>query len=117
MRRRCRFVTNAAVLNLLPNHFPELFDSGFVAPVERPLFDSFAADETGLRQNLEVFARGRLAHPELARDEDAAHSVADQVAIHLLGKMPDRIPEPLQNLKPALIGQRAKDKLRPHIDN
>src|SRR5690242_17478282 len=59
------FRPQAGALKLLANHFPELFDPGFVAPVERPLFDSLAADQTGLRQNLEVLARGRLAHAEL----------------------------------------------------
>jgi len=104
-------------LNLIANHLPELPDSCFVAPVERPLLDSLAPDETGLRQDLQVLASRRLAHAELARDENTADAVADQVAIHLLGEMPDRVLEPLQYLQPALIGERAKCKLGSHIDN
>src|SRR5579859_26494 len=107
----------AASLNPSANHFPELSDAGFVAPVERPLFDSLAADETGLRQNLQVFARGRLAHPEFTRDENTTHAVADQVAFRLLGEMPDRVLEPLQNLQPALVRECMKRELRFHIDN
>src|SRR5579864_802399 len=83
-------------------------DARLVALVKRPLLDSLSANEPGLRKNLQVFACRRLAHPQLLRDEHAAHAVLHQVSIQLPRKMFCWFLEPFQNAQAALVGDRAK---------
>jgi hypothetical protein len=60
-------------------------DTGFVALVERPLFDPFGRQQSSLRQDLEVLTYCRLGHPELieagglAADSLAPRRVRDRV--------------------------------------
>ena len=62
-------------LHFRENGFLDLLDSGLVALVKRPLLDSFRAGQSGLAQNLHVFARGRLANAKFARNEAAANPI------------------------------------------
>src|SRR5215472_11477350 len=83
-------------------------DRFLVALIERPLFDALSLDQSGQREHLEVFARGRLADAELVGDEAAADAVLDEISVDLRRKMGARILQPLQDLKAPLVGQRAQ---------
>jgi len=69
-----------------------------VALVEGPLLDSLGPGQPGLTQYLHVFARGRLTHTKLARDQAAANTVLHQVAVDLRREMLCRVLKPLKNL-------------------
>jgi len=97
----------------MPFHF---FDGRIVALVERPLLDPFAADKAGARQDLQVFTGGWLTDAKFLGDQQAAHAVVDQVAIHLGRKMSGRNFQPLQDLEPLVVTERAKRVFELHID-
>jgi hypothetical protein len=94
-----------------------LFDAGFIALVERPLFDFLGVDQPRLRQYPQVFTRRRLRDPEFLRDIAAAYSVFDPVTIHLRRESPGRIFEPFQDLEAAIIGDGPQGQFKIHIDN
>jgi threonine dehydratase len=52
-----------------------------------------------------VLAQRRLGDAELLGDQDPAHAVFHQVAIHLRAEMGLWILQPLQNLQPPVVGQ------------
>jgi len=64
-----------------------------------------------------VLAGGRLCHLELAGDEQAADPVFYQIPVYLLGEVPARRLEPLQDLQTPFIGNCAKRNIHFHIDN
>ena len=64
-----------------------------------------------------MLAGSGLADSQLMRDQDAADSVFDQIAVHLRREMTARMLEPFQDLKAALIRQGAQDLFSCHIDN
>jgi hypothetical protein len=98
-------------LHLGENEFLDFADARFVTLIEDPLFDPLSANQTRPRQNLQMFARGRLANAQLAGDRQAAHAVREQISIDLRGKMLGWMPEPVQDLEPAFIGERLKSGL------
>src|SRR5215469_6112215 len=91
-------------------------DVRLVSPIERPLTDALSSNQPGLTKNLEVLARRRLAHLQLPRDQDAAHAIAYQVAIHLRRKMSRRLPKPVQDLQPAPVCQRPQGGFDLHFN-
>jgi len=70
-----------------------------------------------MRQDAEMLAGRRLADPQLCGDEDAAHAVLHQVAIHLRREVLARALQPFQNLQPLRIGERTQTNVNIHIDN
>ena len=76
-------------------HFFELFDSVLVPLIEDPLPDSLPSNQPGLRQDLEVFTRGRLAYAKFPGDQNAAHAVLYQISVHLGREVFLRMLEPL----------------------
>src|SRR3989454_10484077 len=58
-------------------------DPLLVPLVERPLLDPLGTHESGLRQDLQMLAGGRLANAQLRGDEHAADAVAHEVAVDL----------------------------------
>lgn len=93
-----------------------LLDGRVVALVERPLLDPFAANEARTRQDLQMLAGGGLTNAQLLRDQQAANTIVDEVAIDLRRKMFGRSFQPLQNLKSLVVTERAKRVLKLHID-
>src|ERR1700743_2196310 len=81
-------------------HLLRLGDPVLVAPVEHPLLDLPPPDQAGPAQQLQVLPAGRLADPELVRDEQRAHPVPDQVAVPLGREVRLRVPQPLQHQQP-----------------
>src|SRR5262245_19878725 len=81
-------------------------DAGLVPLVERPLLDPFGPEESGLRQDPQVLARGGLADAQLLGDEHAAHAILDEIAIDLTREVRQRPLEPLENPKAPLVGER-----------
>lgn len=57
------------------NGFLDLLDSGFVALVERPLFDSLGTGQSGLAEDFHVFTGCWLADAEFAGNQNATNSV------------------------------------------
>src|ERR1700759_3177367 len=87
-------------------HLLRLGDPLLVPPVEDPLFDLRAVDQPGPAQQLQMLPAGRLADPELVRDEQGAHAVPDQVAVALRREMGRWIAQPLPHQQPLLAAQR-----------
>src|SRR5437588_10758004 len=97
-------------------------DTGLVAFVERPLLDALGADQSCPRQDLQMFAHGRLAHAELLGDQYAADPVPDEIAVDLDAEMRPRAFQPLQDQEPAVARKRPQSGLdvivkRSHIAN
>src|SRR3990167_5158949 len=84
-------------------------DADVVAAVERPLLDLGGRHQARLDQDPHVFAQGRVADAQLLGQPDAAHPVGDQVAVDLRREVPHRVLQPLQDLQPPLVGERAED--------
>src|SRR5215831_17920668 len=68
-----------------------------VPPVEGPLLDTLRPDQTGLDEHPHVLAHGRLTQPELLGDEQPAHAVFDQIAVHLRTEVPGRLLQPAED--------------------
>jgi hypothetical protein len=64
-----------------------------------------------------MLARGRLAHLELARDQEPAHPVAHEIAVDLAGKMRARALQPMQDEEPAVVGNGLGGIENSHICN
>jgi len=99
------------------HHSLELFDSVLVPLIEGPLPDSLPPNQPGLRQDSKVLTRGWLAYAKFPGDQNAAHAVLYQISVHLGREVSSRLLEPLQNLQPARVGERAKCEVSSHIDN
>ena len=96
------------------NCFLDLFDFALVALVEGPLLDPLGTCQTGLAQNPHVFACGRLADPELARNEATANSILYQIAVYLRRKVFCRVLKPLENLQSSVVRERPDYDSRHH---
>lgn len=94
----------------------EFADGGLVALIKGPLFNAFAADETGESEDFQMLAGGRLRHAELARDKNAANAVFNEVAVDLGREMAARALQPVQDKQPAVIGDGAQSEFKIHID-
>src|SRR6266851_3888890 len=111
--RRCASCSvDTSVVRLIGSYFGlnclfYLPDARLVALVENPLLDARAPDQPRLGQDLQMLADSGLTDAELLGDEDRAHAVLDQIAVHLRRKMAARILQPFQNLQAALVGERA----------
>src|SRR5262249_39780370 len=81
-------------------------DGAFAAPVEGPLSAAFRGDESGFDEDQHMFARRRLASPELFGDAQPACPILDQVPVVLLLKMRTRVPQPFEDQQTTLVGQR-----------
>jgi hypothetical protein len=64
-----------------------------------------------------VLTRSRLTDAELLGNQQPADPIAHQVTIHLRAEMSPRILEPLEDLKPALVGQSPNSLFYRHIAN
>src|SRR5690242_8584595 len=64
-------------------HALDFADCGFIALIECPLLNAFPADEAGGNEDVEMLAGGRLAHLQLAGNEEAADTVLYKIPIHL----------------------------------
>jgi hypothetical protein len=53
-----------------------------------------------------VFAGGRLAHPELLGDQEAADAVAHEITVDLRREVSSWLFEPGEDLQTALVRQR-----------
>ena len=106
-----------ADLDLAGNQVFDFSDSIFIAFVKRPFLDSLTANQTRLRKDPKMFARGGLAHSQLPGDKNGADAVLDQVAIHLRRKVPRRVLEPVEDQQPARVCQSVQRKIKSHIDN
>jgi len=104
-------------LQLSQRHLLQMIDLGLVPLVKDPLLDSLRPYQSGMAQNLEVFARGRLAHSKLAGNQHSAYTVIHQTPIHLCGEMLRRVLEPVQYLQPAIAGERSKREGCIHMDS
>ena len=91
------------------------FDGALVSFVKRPLLDSPRAQESRIYQNVEVLTRRRLAHLQLAGNEEPADSILDEISIHLRGEVFPRRLQPLQNPASGIAGDGAKGKIDIHI--
>jgi hypothetical protein len=68
-----------------------------VPPVEHPLLDLLAADQSSLAQHAEVLASGWIAYGELVSDVAAANAIPDRLAVFPGREMTHRIFEPFEN--------------------
>jgi hypothetical protein len=94
-----------------------MIDLGLVSLVKDPLLDSFRPYQSGMAQDLEVFARRWLAHSKLAGNQHSAYTVIHQTPIHLRREMLRRVLEPVQYLQSAIARERSKRKVCIHIDS
>jgi hypothetical protein len=94
-----------------------MIDLGLVSLVKDPLLDSFRPYQSGMAQNLKVFARGRLAHSKLAGNQHSAYTVIHQTPIYLRREMLRRVLEPVQYLQSAIACERSKREACIHIDS
>src|SRR5437762_3627816 len=99
----------------LTEHPAGLGDALLVAAIEGPLLDPFRPDEPEPREDLEVFVRARLGDAQLVGDEDAAHSVLDQVTVDLGRKVVAGLFQPVENGKPAVAGQGRRQIAGKHL--
>jgi hypothetical protein len=121
--------TSAAVSGFVPGraqritlelgqcHLLQVIDLGLVSLVKDPLLNSLRPYQSGMAQNLEVFARGWLAHSKLAGNQHSAYTVIHQTSIHLCREMLRRILEPVQYLQSAIAGERSKREVCIHTDS
>src|SRR5215471_17938902 len=86
----------------------------FIALIKRPLLYAFAANQAGLRQNLQVFTRRGMAYSKLPRDQHAADAIPHQVPVHLRREMTARILQPCENLQPIAIRKGSKNGVTLH---
>src|SRR5260221_6360233 len=93
------------------NRFLYLPDAALVALVEDPLLDPLAAHQSGSGQDAQMLADGRLAYPQLFRQENRADPVLDGVAVDLRREMAARRLQPFQDLQAAVVRQRAQRQL------
>src|SRR5205814_7507833 len=96
-------------------HPAGLGDALLVAAIEGPLLDPFRPDEPEPREDLEVFVRARLGDAQLVGDEDAAHSVLDQVTVDLGRKVVAGLFQPVENGKPAVAGKGRRQIAGKHL--
>ena len=87
----------------------QLIDTLLVAFVERPLLDTFAANETSLGEDAQMFARRWRADAEFFRNEESAHTILDKVAVFLRREMCPGILEPGKDLETTVVGDRFRD--------
>src|SRR5262249_54942636 len=83
-----------------------------VSLIKRPLLDPLRAQQTGLGQDPQVLAGGRLADLQFLRNVDAADAIGDEVAIDLWGEVRTRILQPVENVESPIVGQRLQDRGR-----
>jgi len=76
-----------------------------IASIKGPLFNARALNQACLRQNLQMFASGRLAHSKFVCDEKSAYPISDQVSVNLRCEVFHWIAQPSQDLQPTLVGQ------------
>ncbi|CAH2408153.1 hypothetical protein MES4922_90090 [Mesorhizobium ventifaucium] len=88
---------------------PGLGNPALVAAIKCPLLDAFAAQKAGLGQHPHVLAERRLGDPQLFRNQQRADPVLDQIAIRLAWEMRARVLQPIEDLQPALVGDRLED--------
>lgn len=62
-----------------------------------------------------MFGDSRLAHPQLARNEQAANPVLDQISVPLRRKVLPGILQPLQNLQPSVVSERLNGVRKCHL--
>ena len=86
-----------------------LVNTLLITLVERPLLDPFAADQTSLRENAQMFACCWRADAEFFRDKETAYAILDEVAVFLRWEMRLRILEPSENLETPIVGDRFCD--------
>src|SRR5258707_11137412 len=103
-------------LNLGQKLFLDRSNLRLIPLVKRPLLDALPSNESRLLQDFKMLAGRRLGYSQLARDQQPANAILDQVAVDLRRKMPARTAQPVQYVKPALIGQRPQRQLKSHID-
>jgi hypothetical protein len=94
-----------------------MIDLGLVSLVKDPLLDSLRPYQSGMAQNLEVFARGWLTDSKLAGNQHSANTVIHQTPIHLRREMLCRVLEPVQYLQSAIARERSKRKICIHLDS
>ena len=76
------------------------------------------SDERALRTVRANHPRFRgKTHAEFLRQEHAAHAIRHQVAVDLRPKVPPGVLEPLQDLEPAVVGERPHGRCDRHIAN
>jgi hypothetical protein len=105
------------VLDLPHNRLFEFAYAQLVSPVKRPLFDSLRPHQACLQEDLHVFTGGRLAYTQFLRDQHAAHSIFDQIPVHLRPEVFSRLLQPVEDLQPSVVRQGPQDQFRFHIDN
>jgi hypothetical protein len=101
-------------LQLSQCHLLQMIDLGLVSLVKDPLLDSLRSYQSGMAQNLQVFAGGRLAHSKLAGNQQSAYTVIHQTPIHLRREILRRVLEPVQYLQSAIARERSKRKVCIH---
>jgi hypothetical protein len=86
----------------------EAGDCFFVALVERPLLDAIGVDEARRHKDAHMLAQCRLTDAEFLGDQQATHAIFHKVAVDLRTEMPRRLLEPVEDLKAAVVVERAK---------
>ncbi len=97
------------MLNVQQHRLLDLPDLSLISLIEGPLLDPLPSQETCLRQDLQVFAGRWMTDAEFSRNQQAADTVLNQVAVDLRGKVAPRIFQPLQDLQPAVVCEGSKN--------
>lgn len=75
----------------------------FIPLVESPLLDPLCTQESSLCEDLQMFARRRLAHAKFLGDEQPADTVFHEIPVHLGTEVRYRVLQPVENLKTPFI--------------
>lgn len=78
-------------------------DVRFIPLVESPLLDPLCAQESSLCEDLQMFARRRLAHAKLLGDEQPADTILHEIPVHLGTEVRHRVLQPVENLQTPFI--------------
>src|SRR3569833_67158 len=91
------------------------FQAVLVTLVEGPALGALGLDQACRGQDAHVLAQGRRRNPELVGDEEAAHAVLHEVAIHLRRNMPSVLAQPIEYLQPLVAGQLSENTIWFHF--
>ena len=84
-------------------------DPVLVSAIEYPLSGALGAEQARLGEHAHMLAERRLGDAELLGDQLRADAVLDQIAVGLVREMRARILQPIEDLQPALVGDRLED--------
>jgi hypothetical protein len=88
-----------------------------ISLVKRPLLNALASEETNLREDLQMLRDRGVADAELARDEQSANAVFDEIAVALGREVALGVFQPLQNLETAMVAERLDGLSQVHFIN